>query len=248
MVKVIQLILATVYILLHFLFSAVFGLIPAGVCALAGKKRAANSLLLFNGRLLSQGIIASLGGRVHISGLEHLEGNGERICFISNHQSYADIPLIVSHLPMLAGFVAKKELLRIPILSSWMRALGCVYIDRSSARSSVKAILDGVSMIKSGHPLVIFPEGTRSKGPKYGTFKSGSLKLATRAKAVIIPLTIENTYQLLEHRKGGRGLHTDIYLTIHPPVPSAELDEHQMKGLPDRIFGTIEEQLSLPGR
>ena len=191
--KTIQLVLAGIYIILHFIISMILGVIPAKLLMLLGMRRASERLLRFNGYLLSKGIVTSLGGRVTVIGKENIPLDERRICFVSNHQSYADIPLLVSYIPILAGFVAKQELTRIPILNSWMKALGCVFIDRSSARSSIKAIFDGVASIKAGHPLFIFPEGTRSKSREFGEFKAGSLKLATRAKAIIIPITIDGT-------------------------------------------------------
>ncbi len=240
MLKALQLFFASIYIILHFIISIIIGIFPAKVLFLLGFRHAADRILELNGRYLSRGIVISLGGVVHISGVEHLKAEGGRICLVSNHQSYVDIPLIVSYIPLLMGFVAKAELRRIPMLSSWMRALGCVYIDRTSARSSVKAIFDGVKTIKSGHPLVIFPEGTRSRSNGFGEFKPGSLKLATRAKAVILPVTIQNTYKLIEGRWTTKSLRIPIYLTIHPPIPTADLSDEDLKALPQRVYDTIE--------
>ncbi len=237
--KFIQLLIAAICIILHFIGSFFLGLIPAKILSLLGFKGTAESLLRINGHLLAKGIVFFLGGTVHVTGLENLHIPDKCICFVSNHQSYTDIPLIVSYIPLFLGFVAKIELKKVPILNGWISALGCVYIDRSSARSSVKAVLDGVKTLKSGHPLVIFSEGTRSKCNGFGKFKPGSLKLATRAKAVIFPITIQNTYKLLEGRKDKKKLRTPIYLTIHPPIPTEGLSEKELKSLPEKVFSTI---------
>ncbi len=241
MVKVIQLSIAVVYIILHFIVSMFVGILPAAILSLLGMQRQADAILQFNGVLLSKGIIFFLGGVVDVQGLENLPHGEDRICFVSNHQSYVDVPLIVSYVPVLIGFVAKVELRKVPILNGWMKALGCVYIDRSSTRSSVKAIFDGVNAIKSGHPLVIFPEGTRSKSNEFGEFKYGSMKLATRSKAVIVPITIRNTYKLLE-RIDFSSFRTRIQLIIHEPVPTEGLSDEELKKIPDKVFSIIRQE------
>ncbi len=96
-----------------------------------------------------------------------------------------------------------------------------------------------VSRCLNGHPLVIFPEGTRSKGDHFGEFKAGSMKLATRAKATIIPITIHDSYKVMEQRKGMK-LITPVTLTIHEPINTAGMDDEELKGIPERVFGIIQ--------
>jgi 1-acyl-sn-glycerol-3-phosphate acyltransferase len=237
MIKVVQFIFAAVYVLLHFIISMIFGLLPASLLSLLGFQKTADRILLANGVMLSKGIIYSLGGKVEVIGAENIPVTEERICFVSNHQSLADIPLIVSYVPILVGFITKIELKKVPILSSWIQALNSVYIDRSSARAQLKAILDGVEKIKQGHPLVIFPEGTRSKSEKFGSFKPGSMKLATKSRSVVVPMTIDGTYRLLE--QADRKIIHRITLTIHEPIYTADLDAEELKQIPERVFSVI---------
>ena len=236
MVKL-HLIFAALYISIHFLFSMVFGIIPGTILRLFGFKKIAERYIRFNGELLSRGIVISLCGRVSIKGLDHIPKNEKRLCIVSNHKSFVDIPLLVGYLPIPFGFIAKKELHKVPILRTWMDILGCVYIDRSDLRSQIKAILDGVNAIKAGHSQLIFPEGTRSKSESFGTFKPGSIKLATRAKAVIVPLTIHNTSKLFESKTGVK--REELELVIHKPIDTAELNDAELRELPDRVFSII---------
>ena len=232
-----HLILATLYVCLHFLFSMILGIIPGTILRILGFKKIADRYIRFNGETLSRGIIIALGGHVTIKGLDNIPKDTMRLCFVSNHKSLVDIPLVVGYLPVPLGFIAKKELHRVPILRTWMDILGCVYIDRSDLRSQIKAILDGVSAIKAGHPQLIFPEGTRSKSESFGNFKSGSIKLATRAKAIILPLTINNTSLLLESKT--RIKRQELELVIHKPIDTAELSDNELKELPERVFAII---------
>ncbi len=234
--KKIHLLIVLVYVLIHFFLSLVLVLIPGSLFKLLGARNLSDRYLRFNGILIARGIITTLGGRVSVSGLENLP-NEKRLCFVSNHRSLTDIPLIVGYLPVLVGFIAKAELKKIPILNTWMDVLGCVYIDRKNPRSQVKAILDGAKAIANGHPQLIFPEGTRSRSEKFGDFKHGSIKLATRSKAVIIPLTILNSSLLFEAKSGVR--RKIVELIIHEPIPTADLNDQEIKDLPDRVFSVI---------
>jgi len=222
---------------MHFLFSMILGIIPGTIIRSIGLKKIAERYIRFSGVLLSRGIVVSLGGCVVIKGVENIPKDNMRLCFVSNHKSLVDIPLVVGYLPVPLGFIAKKELHRVPILRTWMDILGCVYIDRSDLRSQIKAILDGVSAIKAGHPQLIFPEGTRSKSESFGNFKSGSIKLATRAKAIILPVTINNTSLLLESKTRIR--RQKLELIIHEPINTEKLSDTELKELPERVFSII---------
>lgn len=91
-----------------------------------------------------------------------------------------------------------------------MTFLKCVFMDRENPRAALKAIKEGIEIVKSGHPLVIFPEGTRSVDGKMGTFKPGSFKLAMKADAWIVPVTISGTYHLLKKDKNHTSSKCDL--------------------------------------
>jgi 1-acyl-sn-glycerol-3-phosphate acyltransferase len=234
--KKIHLFAVLIYVIIHFFLSLILVLIPGSLFRLLGVKKLSDRYIRFNGILIARGIITTLGGKVSVSGLENLPKE-RQLCFVSNHRSLTDIPLIVGYLPVSVGFIAKSELKKIPILNTWMDVLGCVYIDRKNPRSQVKAILDGAKAIANGHPQLIFPEGTRSRIEKFGHFKPGSIKLATRSKAVIIPLTILNSSSLFEAKSGIK--RNTVELIIHEPIPTADLNDQEIKDLPDRVFSVI---------
>ncbi len=235
--KRLHLYVVAILVSLYFLISLLLVLLPAILLRLVGAGGWVQSYELFNGRLLSRFIIIMLGGRVRITGAEHLPEHNRKLCFVSNHRSLADIPLIVGYLPVQTGFIAKKELRKVPILSTWMEALGCVYIDRKNPRSQIKAIIDGAKAVASGHPQVIFPEGTRSRSEGFGEFKPGSIKLATRSRGTIIPLAICNTSYLMENKRGVR--REAVELIIHAPIETVNMDDAALKKLPEKVFATI---------
>src|SRR5699024_1808110 len=91
------------------------------------------------------------------------------------------------------GFIAKVELTKFPIVSQWMKEMKCIFMDRSDRRQSLQSIKEGINILKNGHSMVIFPEGTRSKSDAMGEFKAGSMTLATKSGVPIVPITISGS-------------------------------------------------------
>lgn len=123
------------------------------------------------------------------------------VLYIGNHRSYFDILLTYSRCPIRTGYVAKKEMERFPLLSNWMRALHCLFLDREDLRQGMKTILEAVEKIKSGISICIFPEGTRSRTESeldMLPFHEGSFKIASKAKCPIIPIAMNNTANMWE--------------------------------------------------
>ncbi|MEG0307014.1 MAG: lysophospholipid acyltransferase family protein [Clostridium sp.] len=181
------------------------------------------------------------GARVNVYGQENVPKDVP-VVFISNHQGNFDIPLLMGYIDKPKGFIAKIETLKIPMVRTWMKYIHCVFMDRSNLRKSAGAIIEGVKIIKSGNSLVIFPEGTRSKGDPLGEFKSGSFKLATKSKAPIIPITINGSYKLME-ANGNRIKAADVELFIHPPIYTKTLTKEEEENLPSSVKEIIKSKL-----
>lgn len=162
--------------------------------------------------------------------------------YVSNHQSYADILVLLNVIKHQTGFIAKEELASIPVFSKWILRIGSLFILRGDARESLKTISEGVDMIKDGYSLVIFPEGTRSRGGQMGEFKPGSLKLATKAKTVVVPLTINGSYKMYEE-PGQITKNVTIEITVHKPVDTSQMDRKELAGLSEALEETIKNAL-----
>lgn len=164
------------------------------------------------------------GQRVTVKGVDNVPEN-EAVLYVCNHQGNFDIPICITGLPGLKGFIAKKEADKIPIIRKWMRHMNCIFMDRKNPRQSVKAIAMAADSLKGGHRMVIFPEGTRSHDGKLADFKPGALKLATRTGVKVIPVTINGTRKAM--KKGSLLIRpADIELVIGEPVlPVGDLKE-----------------------
>jgi 1-acyl-sn-glycerol-3-phosphate acyltransferase len=132
-----------------------------------------------------------------VHGIEHIPQDN-RICLVSNHQSNFDIPLILGNIPKVIGFISKVELSRIPMLNLWMYVIRCPFINRNNKEQAVEIIKKRVQTIEKGHPMLIFPEGKRSKMQDMNSFKKAGLSAIIEADTSILPLTVCNTYSFFE--------------------------------------------------
>lgn len=164
------------------------------------------------------------------------------VVFIANHQGYLDIPVLLGYSNKQMGFIAKAEILKVPILSGWMKLMQCVFLKRNSPKQSIEAMAKGVETVKQGYSLVIFPEGHRSKGGPVQKFKPGSFKLAFRSEAPIVPVTIDGTWHLFEEK--GKPNAGDIKVTFHPAIPTKGLTREEQGEIPSKVQKIVESALS----
>lgn len=185
-------------------------------------------------------VLKKAGVKVKARGVENVPDGA--CCFVANHQGNFDILAILAAIDKPMGFIAKKEMAKIPLISRWMRNIRCVFIDRKNVRESLKAINEGTNNLKNGYSMVIFPEGTRSKSHNIGEFKKGSLKMATKAKVPIVPITIDGSYKIFEEHNGWlrKG---EIKLTIEKPIYLEKLSQEEQKNLSEIVKAEIVKNL-----
>lgn len=176
----------------------------------------------------AKGIVRSTGSTVRVVGSENLITD-RAVLVVSNHQGYFDIPLIMGNTGFPVGFIAKTDLQKFPFLNDWMELIHCLFMDREDMKQSLKIITEGIKQIKGGQSMVIFPEGTRSKDGSVAEFHAGSFKLATKAKAPIIPITIDGSSKIMD-RKWNIGK-TEVILTIHKPIYTESLSKEEQTDL-----------------
>lgn len=149
--------------------------------------------------------------------------------------------LLIYCLDLKIGFIAKQQIRKTPLVGSWMKESRSVFIDRENPRQMVAAIDAGVENLKKGFPMVIFPEGTRSLSSTMGKFKKGSLKLATKIGAPIVPMTIDGSYRVLEVGDKVRG--NTINLIFHPAVVTKGLSKEDQLKLTDEVENIVRQGL-----
>ncbi len=121
------------------------------------------------------------------------------VLYVGNHRSFFDIVLTYVRVPRPTGYIAKKEMEKIPLLSVWMRYLHCLFLDRNNIKEGLKSILAAIEKAKSGISICIFPEGTRNKTTDtFLPYHEGSFKIAEKSGVPIIPMTIVNSAAIFE--------------------------------------------------
>lgn len=189
----------------------------------------------------ARSLVEFAGVTVVTTGEEKISSESS-VLFVSNHQGNFDIPLLLGYIEKPKAFIAKVEMLKFPLIRTWMTHMKCVFMDRSDIRQSLKVINQAAAHLKDGYSMVIFPEGTRSKGENLGEFKPGSLKLAVKAGVPIVPITIRGSYKIME-QNGFKIMPAHVEITIHDPLPTDKLTKEQAAELPERVRDIIEQGL-----
>lgn len=183
------------------------------------------------------------GVKVNVHGVENIPKD-KTVLFVGNHQGNFDIPIYITQIPKVIGFISKIEVEKIPLVRTWMNFLHCVFMDRSNLRKSGEAIINGIKNLKAGHSIVIFPEGTRSKGGPIKEFKAGSFKLATKSKCPIVPVTMDGSFKIMEHGNGPWIKPATVNLYFHPAIETANLTKEEQDILPKTVQSIIASKIS----
>ena len=193
-------------------------------------------------------IIALAGIELTVIGEENVPD--EPVLFIGNHRSYFDIVITYARCKNLTGYIAKKEMLSIPLLRTWMKRLYCLFLDRDNMREGLKTILQAIDYVKNGISICIFPEGTRNNGEELSMlpFRDGALKIAEKTGCAIIPISMNNTADIFEaHFPRVKKVH--VVIEYGKPIYPKELDKETRKHLGiychDLIQDTIKKNASL---
>ena len=161
----------------------------------------------------------------------------------SNHQGYADLAatlwLMKDH-SMLA-YVAKEEWRKYKILYDAVEYTHSIFLKRDNPKEAVKALGAAKKVLDLGINMIIFPEGTRSKGHEMGAFKHGAFKFAEKAKVPILPVTLDGSYKLFEEKGTWQPCH--IKITVHPLVHIEKMSREEQREAAKQIEETIRKAL-----
>lgn len=186
------------------------------------------------------------GAKVEVFGAENIPPKGSVSVFVINHRSIFDIICLYSLVKNRTGFVAKDSLKKIPVFRTWIRKMNGLFLNREDIREGVKTIKAAVEKVNNGISMCIFPEGTRNKDLTSKTsmlpFHGGSLKIAERSGAPIIPVAIYNTGEIFEGNNN-RIKPTDIKITFGKPIVISELSREEKKFLAKYVQDTMQQMM-----
>ena len=133
----------------------------------------------------------------------------------------------------------------IPLLSTWMRYLYGLFLDRDNIKEGLKTILQAIDYVKKGISICIFPEGTRNKGEELSMlpFHDGSFKIAEKTGCAIVPISMNNTAEIFENHFP-RIKKTHVVLEYGKPIYPNELDKDTKKHLGKYCQNIIQETIN----
>ena len=156
----------------------------------------------------------------------------------SNHQGMFDILAIPATCDQPLAAVLKKELKDIPFLKQVIACTKSFPMDREDVRQSMEVILAASKEVANGRNYLIFPEGTRSKnGNQMKEFHAGSFKIASKAKAPILPVALIDCYKVFDE-KGSKPVNMQIHYL--PAITYEEYKDMKTPELAQLVHDRIE--------
>ena len=152
-----------------------------------------------------------------------------RTVVVSNHASQADIMLICL-LRWEMKWLSKEVLFRVPFLGWCMWLAGDVPVRRGDRESGGHALAECATWLARDVPVMIFPEGTRSKDGQLKAFKDGAFRLALDAGADILPLAVHGTRTALPKASWRFG-RARARVMVGTPIASAGRSVDELKAL-----------------
>jgi 1-acyl-sn-glycerol-3-phosphate acyltransferase len=192
-------------------------------------------------RAWSRGMLRLSGCRLRVEGLEHLPTTGGLV-LAANHSSYLDVVVLLAAIPLDFRFVAKKELLKAPIVGRVIRRVGHLTVDRVDLSQSVADADRVTATLRSGTSLLVFPEGTFVGQPGLLPFRLGAFKAAIETGCPVIPVTIDGAREVLppDSWLPHRGT---IEVRVGQPVAPSGREWRDMVHLRDRIRAEVAARL-----
>ncbi|MGE3465566.1 MAG: lysophospholipid acyltransferase family protein [Pyrinomonadaceae bacterium] len=188
--------------------------------------------------------LRACGATVRVTGTENLDPNRAYV-FASNHRSYLDTATLFFYAGRKMGLVAKKELLRAPVLGQGMNFVNIIAIDRSNPERALASMKKARKVMEDGYSFGVFVEGTRAMPGELLPFKKGAFHLALQTGAPIVPVAIENSDWMMGKRTGV-AYAGEVVMTLLPPIPTAEKTADDVIELMLETRAAIAEELSEP--
>lgn len=182
------------------------------------------------------------GMKVTVRGRENLDPN-ETYVFVLNHHSYLDTATVFCYIGRRIGLLAKKELLKVPILGYGMGYVNVMAIDRSNRQRAIETVQAATERLRSRVSFAVFAEGTRARPGQFLPFKKGAFYMAKDAGVAVVPVAMKNTDRLMGKGTGVARAGT-IEMAILEPIPTAGLKtDEDVEQLIEKAHARIAEEL-----
>jgi len=189
-------------------------------------------------------VLRMVGVKVTYIGEERVPQD-QPVLYVGNHRSIFDVLVTYVKCKNLTGFVAKNEVEHVPFLSTWMRRLYCLFLNRTDIKEGLKTILQAIEYVKSGVSIFIFPEGTRNKNDnelELLEFHAGSFKIAQKTGCPIVPVAMNGTVEIWE-KQFPKMKSCHVVVEYCEPIIMSELDKEDKKHIGEYTQNIILEAL-----
>jgi 1-acyl-sn-glycerol-3-phosphate acyltransferase len=165
---------------------------------------------------------------------------------MANHRSNIDIPVLIESLPgFQIRWIAKRELLWIPLFGWAMWAAKHIIVNRADRSSGVGILKKAQDRIAGGISVVVFPEGTRASDGRLLPFKRGGFLLAIKAQTAVVPVTINGSEKILPKGdwrvRGGQ-----IEVTVGEPISVENYRPKTVRELTARVYDRVAKNICSP--
>src|SRR5690625_1322835 len=160
---------------------------------------------------------------------------------VCNHQSQAD-PFLISHLPWEMKWLSKRTVFFVPVIGWSIGLAGDIPVERGDRESAKKAMAKCASYLKRGMPVMIFPEGTRSRDGNLLPFKDGAFRLAIENGSDILPLGAVGTNQAFPKGTWKVG-HAEAYVAMGEPISTQGMTLDDVEELKEKTRQAMQEIL-----
>jgi 1-acyl-sn-glycerol-3-phosphate acyltransferase len=185
--------------------------------------------------------LKACGARIEVKGLENLEQDRTYV-FISNHRSYLDTAALFFYAGKQMGLVAKKELLKAPVLGPGMSYVNIIAIDRTNPERAQRSMEKAREVMRQGYSFGVFAEGTRAMPGELLSFKKGAFHLALQTDAPIIPVAIKNTDWMMG-KKTGVLFPGTIEMVLLAPIETKDFSDENLMELLRQTRAAIAKEL-----
>jgi 1-acyl-sn-glycerol-3-phosphate acyltransferase len=220
---------------LIWLYTVVLGVLSLPTSLFSNSGRIQHDFARFWSWLIMKTILSA----VTVTGLDQIDITKPHV-YAVNHASALDIPVLYVNLPFQFRVVFKKELLKYPIVGWHLKRSGQICIDQQNPAGSIGSIRSALKSLKGGMPLVIFPEGGRTKDGRICTFMPGAFFLAIKSQVDVVPVALRGTYELLPmdtyHIKC-----QPLEMRVGKPISTTGMKLHDMNALSAKVQKAMED-------
>lgn len=180
-----------------------------------------------------------LGVRYHVEGLELIPKDRPFVIY-TNHQGFLDMFIffvVLKDFPHASLYKDSHD--RNPLIGGMAKALGGMGLDRENDFKAAETIIKVIREVRNGVNFMIYPEGTRSRGPELLPFRAGAFKVAQKAQANLIVLALDGSYKVARRMP----LITRVYVKVVDCLSPEFINTLKTHELSDLVHQKIENDI-----